>query len=233
TVPAGSEINLVAHSMGGLDCRYLITHLQPQQQHFRVRSLTTLATPHHGSSFADYVKSDVIGRTRLELFWSILGMVGVERGAAENLTMKYIRDEFNPSTPNDPNVQYFSYAASFEPGLFSRFRFPWRVVYEREGPNDGLVSVNSARWGTFVREIPNADHMDIMNWVNAVAWGRSRFPWIIGGSSHDSEGRAKGLLETGDDDRRETEGVPKEVPPLFNAIELYLEISDLLYRHGL
>lgn len=230
TVPHGSELNLIGHSMGGLDCRYLISHLQ--SPHFKVRSLTTLGTPHRGSPFADYVMSDIVGRTRLEAFWTLLGLVGIERGAAENLTTYYLNNEFNPNTPNQPGVSYFSYAASFEPGFFSRFRFPWQVIMNREGPNDGLVSVKSAQWGEYIRTIPNADHMDLMNWVNALAWSRARLPWILGGSSHDPEGRPKGAFETDNDDEGD-QNSPKEEPSLFKAIELYLEISDMLYEHGL
>ncbi|KAG0348107.1 hypothetical protein BG004_006082 [Podila humilis] len=229
TVPQGAELNLIGHSMGGLDCRYLISHLK--SNHFTVKSLTTLGTPHHGSPFADYVMSDIVGRHRLDTFWTVMSLIGIERGAAENLTTFYLKNEFNPRTPNDPKVAYFSYAASFEPGLFSRFRFPWSVIKEREGPNDGLVSVESAKWGTYVRTIPNADHMDLMNWVNALAWSRARFPWILGGSSHDPEGRPKGAFETDNDQEGDREA-PKEQPALFNAIELYLEISDMLHEHG-
>ncbi|KAF9204155.1 hypothetical protein BGZ49_005628 [Haplosporangium sp. Z 27] len=227
TVPHGSEVNLIAHSMGGLDCRYLISHIK--SPHFKVKSLTTLATPHRGSSFADYVMSDIVGKARLEKFWTILNLVGIERGAADNLTTHYISKEFNPNTPDDPDVKYFSFGASYQPGLFSRFRFPWKVINDREGPNDGLVSVESSKWGTYVRTIPNADHMDLMNWVNALAWSRARFPWILGGSSHDPEGRPKGAFETDSNSKDK----PKEEAPLFNAIELYLEISDMLYKNGL
>lgn len=46
-------MNLIGHSMGGLDARYLITHLQPEA--FTVKTLTTIATPHRGSAFADYL----------------------------------------------------------------------------------------------------------------------------------------------------------------------------------
>ena len=40
-----SAFALVGHSMGGLDARYLITHLDPDR---RVKSLLTIATPHRG-----------------------------------------------------------------------------------------------------------------------------------------------------------------------------------------
>ncbi|KAG0229464.1 Alpha/Beta hydrolase protein [Mortierella sp. GBAus27b] len=226
TVPCGSEINLVGHSMGGLDCRYLISHLK--SSHFKVKSLTTLGTPHRGSSFADYIMSDIVGKVRLETFWNTLGAIGIDRGA-DNLTTYYLQNEFNPRTPNDPEVAYFSFGSAFEPGFFSRFRFSWKVIMDREGPNDGLVSLKSAQWGTFVRIIPNADHLDLMNWVNALAWSRARFPWILGGSSHDPEGRPKGAFELNSDSEKDK----RVEPPLFNAIELYLEISDMLNKHGL
>ncbi|KAL1922044.1 uncharacterized protein VTP21DRAFT_10686 [Calcarisporiella thermophila] len=47
-------INLIAHSMGGLDCRYLISRFPCNA--YRPLSLTTLSTPHHGSSFMDWCR---------------------------------------------------------------------------------------------------------------------------------------------------------------------------------
>jgi triacylglycerol lipase len=44
------RVNIIAHSMGGLDARYAITHLG---LHSRVASLTTIGTPHHGTPIAD------------------------------------------------------------------------------------------------------------------------------------------------------------------------------------
>ncbi|KAF9976041.1 hypothetical protein BGZ73_009200 [Actinomortierella ambigua] len=240
TVPPGTSVNLVGHSMGGLDCRQ-----KGQPPHYTVKSLTTLGTPHRGSPFADYVLSDLVGAARLERFWSVVEMMGFDRGGVLNLTTSYLRDEFNPKTPNDPQVRYFSYAAAYQPGLFSRFRFPWGVIMEREGPNDGLVSVESARWGTYIRTIENADHLDLMNWINLLSWSRTRFPWILGGSSHDAQGRPKQYTESGqieegkrefDDGERSSRSEEREdddALPLFNALQLFLEISDNLHQHGL
>lgn len=45
----GKDVNLIGHSMGGLDCRHLLTHIRPQE--YNPVSLTTLATPHRGSPF--------------------------------------------------------------------------------------------------------------------------------------------------------------------------------------
>ena len=50
----GRGINFMAHSMGGLDCRHLITHLKPVD--YTPLSLMTIATPHRGSPFMDWCK---------------------------------------------------------------------------------------------------------------------------------------------------------------------------------
>ncbi len=44
------KVNIIAHSKGGLDCRWMISHLD---QGAHVASLTTVATPHHGSHTVD------------------------------------------------------------------------------------------------------------------------------------------------------------------------------------
>lgn len=43
------KVNIIAHSKGGLDSKYMITHLDMED---RVASLTTLCTPHKGSPIA-------------------------------------------------------------------------------------------------------------------------------------------------------------------------------------
>lgn len=48
----GRSMNFIAHSMGGLDCRHLISRVRPKQ--YTPLSLTTVSTPHHGSPFMDW-----------------------------------------------------------------------------------------------------------------------------------------------------------------------------------
>jgi triacylglycerol lipase len=48
----GRGINFLAHSMGGLDCRHLISHIKPTE--YTPLSLTTISTPHRGSPFMDW-----------------------------------------------------------------------------------------------------------------------------------------------------------------------------------
>ncbi|KAJ1873495.1 hypothetical protein LPJ55_002243 [Coemansia sp. RSA 990] len=51
---ASEQVNIVGHSMGGLDARYLITHINPKT--YSVASLTTVCTPHRGSPFMDWCR---------------------------------------------------------------------------------------------------------------------------------------------------------------------------------
>src|SRR5271170_1337185 len=62
TLEKNTEVNFLAHSMGGLDCRHLITHINPTTYH--PVSLTTLSTPHRGSSFMDFCR-DYLGLGRI------------------------------------------------------------------------------------------------------------------------------------------------------------------------
>lgn len=54
----GRSINFIAHSMGGLDCRHLISHIKPTE--YAPASLLTVATPHRGSPFMDWCTVRVI-----------------------------------------------------------------------------------------------------------------------------------------------------------------------------
>ncbi len=50
------KVNLIAHSKGGLDCRYAISRGGADSY---VASLTTINTPHRGCEFADYLLSKI------------------------------------------------------------------------------------------------------------------------------------------------------------------------------
>ncbi|BFZ53357.1 lipase 2 [Savitreella phatthalungensis] len=196
--PPGTKVNVVGHSMGGLDARYMASRLTPGE--VDVVSVTTVSTPHHGSPFADYCAAR-LGRKRLPRIYHALDRLGVDLGALEQLTTYYLDREFNPSTPDRAGCRYFSYGAYFRPSWLSAFRSPWRVIHREDGPNDGLVSVKSARWGTYKGTISDANHLDIINMANRIEWAiYSLF-----------------LQEE----------------PAFNAVALYMDISDMLAKEGL
>ena len=165
TKAAGKDVNIVAHSMGGLDARYLISQLKPTT--FKVMSLTTIATPHRGSSVADIIFKE-IGQEYLPGLYKLLARLHIDSGAFSQLTRAYLRDEFNPANPDDPSVQYFSYGASARPSVFSVFRISHDFIEELEGPNDGLVSVASSKWGKdgYKGTLMGVTHLDLINWTN-------------------------------------------------------------------
>ncbi|KAF8807760.1 alpha/beta-hydrolase [Phlegmacium glaucopus] len=164
-------VHLIGHSMGGLDCRYLTTHLTERK--FKVLSITTIATPHRGSSFADHFLSTV-GPTRMPSVLSLLDLLpngGGDGKAFESLTLDSMR-KFNEETPDVPGVQYFSWGAVYDPGLIDTWKWPHSVILEKEGPNDGLVSVESSKWGTYLGTLSQVNHLDLVGWINT-----ARYKW--------------------------------------------------------
>lgn len=148
------KLNLIAHSMGGLDCRYLIHKLKKSPNNeYKVVSLTTISTPHRGTSAADFAIEYSPSTLIRSYFPSIC-----------QLSTKYSK-KFNNEIKNDRSVKYFSYAAEFKPNPTSAFLLTWKIVYDKEGPNDGLVSLTSAKWGEFKGVLYDVDHADLINWM--------------------------------------------------------------------
>lgn len=165
------SVHLIGHSMGGLDCRYLTTHLTDRS--FKVLSVTTIATPHRGSSFADHFLT-TLGKERLPQLLSLLDMLpngGGDGKAFEFLTIDNMA-KFNQQTPNVPGVKYFSWGATYEPGLIDTWKYPHSVIQEKEGPNDGLVSIESAKWGSYLGTLNHVNHLDLVGWINT-----ARYKW--------------------------------------------------------
>ncbi|KAI0294939.1 Alpha/Beta hydrolase protein [Russula brevipes] len=171
---AGRSVHLLGHSMGGLDCRYLASNLHDHT--FRVLSVTTISTPHRGSSFADHFL-DTVGPERFPSFLSLLDMLPIGGGdgsAFSCLTLAAMR-EFNDLTPDAPGVKYFSWGAVYNPGLIDTWKWSHSVILEKEGPNDGLVSVESAKWGTYLGTLRDVNHLDLVGWINTARYSWARF----------------------------------------------------------
>jgi triacylglycerol lipase len=96
--------------MGGIDCRYLTTHLQSPE--FSVLSVTTIASPHRGSTFADHFLA-TLGKERLPSLLSFLDLLpngGGDGKAFEFLTVGSMA-QFNEETPDVPGVKVRSSVA--------------------------------------------------------------------------------------------------------------------------
>ncbi|KAJ6789410.1 hypothetical protein PWT90_03640 [Aphanocladium album] len=165
-------VNIIAHSMGGLDARYMISHLSASRG-VRVASLTTIATPHRGSPVADFfVDPSSRSPVHLPRLYGALSRVGFGTEAFEQLTTRYMAETFNPATPDAGGVRYFSYGADMggPPSLLGVFRHPYLLVEAEEGGNDGLVSVRSSRWGDYRGTLVGVSHLDLINWSNRMRW---------------------------------------------------------------
>lgn len=96
--------------------------------------------------------------------------------AYANLTPNFLRDVFNPSTPDRPDVRYYSIAARTDKiGIWHPLWLPKMVLDGAEAAriaqgavpdpqwrgNDGLVNVESAKWGDFLGTLENCDHWEL------------------------------------------------------------------------
>jgi len=153
----GRRVNLVAHSMGGLDARFAIARLGLDR---RVASLVTVGTPHRGSPLADL--SGGLAE-RLGLFRA-LAATGVSVDAFRDLTSTNMA-RFNEEVRDARSVAYGSVV-----GVIRRKRrtnpllVPSQMWLHRTwGDNDGVVPASSQRWGQVLAEI-EADHWAQVGW---------------------------------------------------------------------
>jgi triacylglycerol lipase len=153
-------VHLIGHSLGGLDSRYMISRLDMAG---RVLTLTTLGTPHRGTPFADW------GLRRLaRLLRPVFEFGNVPYQAFFDLTAAHA-EEFNARTPDAPKVRYFSVAGRIERAVrHPQWTLTAHALEQSEGPNDGVVSVRSAKYGERFDEW-EADHLDLVNWPYPLA----------------------------------------------------------------
>lgn len=158
------KINLVGHSMGGLDSRYLVSKIQSDDSPYEVVSLTTVATPHKGSECADFVMGIVQKDENL---------LKICPRAIPQLTTSYMA-EFNKEVPDKPSVAYYSYGALMNPSGLKLFRATYEIMklaIQAKGglpDNDGMVSVELSIWGEYLGTLQNVDHLDLINWTNTI-----------------------------------------------------------------
>lgn len=174
------KVHLVGHSMGGLDSRYATANRLGRR---KVATVTTIATPHHGSNIADVIYPAVKAGSYvpgLNAFVSAIGGTIINGRinlpqdvytSVWNLTNEFMDGTrrtpgFNDYTPNVRGVKYFSYTGTsvvnlgIDPSDAILFAMSAFFPFEK---NDGLVSQSSARWGTVIDDDLNANHLDEIN----------------------------------------------------------------------
>ncbi|KNC54050.1 esterase/lipase/thioesterase family active site protein [Thecamonas trahens ATCC 50062] len=176
------RFNVVAHSMAGLDVRYLIAHLGGDEL---VASLTTLGTPHRGSAVADVLAGSLEASATIE---RIVSWLGISTDGLRDLTTAATA-AFNAAVPNSPRVLYFSVASYDDPSPMHPYAVTSRMLRAaapsdprsttgRTGSrvvatpgssaprdhfdSDGLVTVASAKWGKLIGIFPEVNHTDLM-----------------------------------------------------------------------
>ena len=174
------KVHIIGHSQGGLNSRHAIVDHGIADN---VAMLTTIDTPHNGTSFADKGLSP-LGRLFVEVARPVINIDGVKELTTDRC-QEFNRRVADAEAKN--NVVYRTYSASEErQRIFLPLRPSWKIINEREGENDGLVSVKSQNWadsivaadGTskpiqhFSFPFP-ADHLNVCGWWDPAEHGNA------------------------------------------------------------
>lgn len=168
------KVNIIAHSKGGLDCRYAVSALGMDKY---IASLTTINTPHRGCVFADYLLSKIpqsVKNKVAESYNAALRKMGDFNpdfiAAVTDLTASACKC-FNEKIKDMPGIYYQSVGSKLNVASGGRFplNFSYQLVKYFDGANDGLVSEDSFPWGedyTFLttkerRGISHGDMIDL------------------------------------------------------------------------
>ena len=148
-----AKVNIVAHSKGGLEARYMISSLGMAD---KVASLTTISTPHRGSKTMDSLleSPDVLVKG-VGAAGSLVRFVWGDRRPDFYAGVTSLRTEdvkaFNKKNPDKAGVYYQSFAGELPvPANDIILALTASMIANDEGPNDGMVSVESAKWTNFL-----------------------------------------------------------------------------------
>jgi triacylglycerol lipase len=182
------RVHLIAHSMGGLDSRYLISSLRYAS---KITSLTTLETPHRGSPLADLALgiTHSLTASQEDAILALTDVLGPDVNSAQvHRALVDLAEAnapaFNAANPDAPGVTYYSYAGYST--LFGVSNWNADDLCSSTGvetpspsslpgelqltgpivgglwlrPHDGVVPIESAMWTGFLGCIPT-DHLDM------------------------------------------------------------------------
>jgi triacylglycerol lipase len=155
----GKRVNIVAHSMGGLDARFAVAKLGLTD---KVASVVTIGTPHRGTPLADLGIGLLKKTVRVARLWSAAG------GALDafmDLSSDHLT-RFNAEVKDARGVFYGSAIAAVPEDCEAVHGFlapSCKYLAARHGPNDGLVPATSQRWGKVLARV-EADHWAQIGW---------------------------------------------------------------------
>lgn len=147
------KVNIIAHSKGGLDAKYLINDLQFNDH---IASLTTICTPHKGSPVADYMLKlpnflKSIMAFFINTFYHII-MKDKNPDALEVCRQLTSVDKIENELENtNINVYCQSYSAELKKANHCMIvGFNLRIHKQfKTNPSDGLVTVESSKYANY------------------------------------------------------------------------------------
>lgn len=147
------KVNIIAHSKGGLDSRYMIEKLDMENS---VASLTTICSPHRGSRLATKLYALPKWLLKFVAFWINLWykICGDKHpNSLEVLRqLKEIPNEEYEDAVKCKNVYSQSYSAIMKKSSDDFVMgVPLRIIQkiEKDDQSDGLVSVESSKWAEY------------------------------------------------------------------------------------
>ena len=146
------KVNIIAHSKGGLDCRYAISEfgLAPY-----IASITTVNTPHRGCVFADHLLNaipEAVKNKVAKVYNTSLTALGDENpdflAAISDLSAEACRKR-NEILTFPEGIFAQSIGSVMEHPRKGQFplNLSYRYVKNFDGENDGLVGESSFAWG--------------------------------------------------------------------------------------
>lgn len=168
------KVNIIAHSKGGLDCRYAISECNIEDN---IASLTMINTPNRGCEFADYLLSKVpekIVKSIANKYNYTLKRLGDSNPdfikATKDLTSSSC-NELNKKLRKSNKVYYQSFGSKLIKSNSARFPLNMTTGFVKkfDGDNDGLVGEKSFEYGdkylfltpTGKRGISHGDMIDL------------------------------------------------------------------------
>ena len=146
------KVNILAHSRGGLEARYVINALGLENA---VASLTTMSTPHRGARVMNIALKFPLWLYRfasvfVDLWSALMGDKNPDFFRSSRQLAESYCSVFNRDYPNKDGIYYQSYTSVLR-FFFSdlMYLFTWILVRIFDGPNDGLCPQESAKWGDF------------------------------------------------------------------------------------
>ncbi len=168
------KVNIIAHSKGGLDCRYAIAKCGVSDM---VASLTTINTPHRGCIFAEYLLTKLPQKMQLAVA-SGYNAAAAKLGDQAPDFMAAVSDlradkckQYDEELTVPDSIYKQSVGSLLRRATGGKFplNFTYNMVKYFDGPNDGLVSEPAFKYGekytlltpTGLRGISHGDMIDL------------------------------------------------------------------------